>query len=156
MILALLLLLCLLPVPCLSLTGAASANGADTNGHGSLDVRVTDLRNSRGTEVCTLFDASQAKAFPEDSSRALRTVTVPIESATATCHFDGIAAGRYAIVTFHDENNNRQFDRDSLGLPLEQYGFSNSLRPKFARPTFKQAAFDYTGGEQWMTIRLAN
>jgi uncharacterized protein (DUF2141 family) len=122
----------------------------------ALNVQVIALRNSRGHEICTIYDENGAKGFPEDGSKSLRTVIVPIRAESATCTFPGLPSGRYAIVTFHDENGNGQFDRDSLGLPLEQYGFSNSLKPKFARPTFKQAAFHYDGGDQWMTIRLAN
>ncbi|HKV55692.1 MAG TPA: DUF2141 domain-containing protein [Candidatus Binataceae bacterium] len=127
-----------------------------TPAHAKLSVRVIDLRNSKGVEVCTLFGSSAANVFPDDVSAALRTVTAPVQFGAATCEFADIPQGTYAVVTFHDENNNGQFDRDSLGLPKEEYGFSNSLRPRFERPKFKEAAFEYKGGDQWLTIHIAN
>jgi uncharacterized protein (DUF2141 family) len=121
-----------------------------------LQVRVVGLRNSKGREVCTLFSSAGADGYPGDASKALRSTNAPVQARAATCKFAGIAAGEYAIVTFHDENSNGKFDRNLFGLPEEQYGFSNNLRPLFAPPKFSQAAFEFRGGEQSLTIQLAN
>jgi uncharacterized protein (DUF2141 family) len=129
---------------------------ADNLSQNVLHVHVVGLRNSKGYEVCTLYNSSAASGFPGDDSKSLRTVRVHIESDSATCDFAGIPAGEYAIVTFHDENANGKFDRNMLGLPLEQYGFSNSLRPMVSAPKFQDAAVQFGGGEQGVTIRLAN
>jgi uncharacterized protein (DUF2141 family) len=121
-----------------------------------LHVRVIDLRNSKGTEICTLYGSAAPEAFPSDDSRALANVKAPIQFDAADCTFRNLAPGEYALVTFHDENNNGQFDRDALGLPKEEYGFSNNLKPEFEPPKFKDAAFEYKGGNQWLTIKPAN
>lgn len=121
-----------------------------------LHVRVINLRNSKGTEVCTLYSSDAAAAFPRDDSKAVANVKAPIQFGAADCVFKNIKPGEYAVVTFHDENNNGQFDRDSLGLPEEEYGFSNDLRPEVGPPAFKDAAFKYKGGDQWLTIKPAN
>jgi len=130
--------------------------GAGNLNQNVLHVRVIGLRNSKGYELCTLYNSTGANGFPGDDAKSLRTVRARIESDSATCDFAGIPAGEYAIVTFHDENANGEFDRNMLGLPQEQYGFSNSLRPLFSAPKFQEAAFQFRGGEQEVTVRLAN
>lgn len=121
-----------------------------------LHVRVINLRNSKGSEVCTLYGSAKPEAFPSDDSKAVATAKTPVKFGAADCVFKDIKPGEYAVVTFHDENNNGKFDEDALGLPLEEYGFSNNLKPQVSPPVFKDAAFKYKGGDQWLTIEPAN
>jgi uncharacterized protein (DUF2141 family) len=115
-----------------------------------LHVRVVNLRNSTGQVICTLFNSPMA--FPTDSTRALAQIAVPIKDNAALCSFGGLAPGKYALVAFHDENSNGKFDRNWFGLPKEGYTFSNNVRPVFSPPSFKAAAFDHGGGDQWLTL----
>jgi uncharacterized protein (DUF2141 family) len=117
-----------------------------------LHVRVVNLRNSTGQVICTLWNSPLA--FPTDSSRALGQIAVPIKDNAAVCNFGGLAPGKYALVAFHDENSNGKFDRNWLGLPKEGYAFSNNVRPVFSPPSFRAAAFDYGGGDQWLTLAM--
>ena len=117
-----------------------------------LRVRVTGLRDSTGQVICTLYDSPGA--FPSDSNRAVGHAVVAIRDRGAECDFAGIAPGKYALVAFHDENSNGEFDRTWFGMPKEGYAFSNNVRPVFAPPSFKAAAFDYAGGELWLTIAM--
>jgi len=115
-----------------------------------LHVRVVNLRNSTGQVICTLFNSPMA--FPTDSTGALAQIAVPIKDNAALCSFGGLAPGKYALVAFHDENSNGKFDRNWFGLPKEGYTFSNNVRPVFSPPSFKAAAFDHGGGDQWLTL----
>ena len=56
-----------------------------------------------------------------------------------------IPAGTYAISLFIDSNENEEFDTNFLGLPTEQYGFSNNAMGKLSAPTFAQAQFILAG-----------
>jgi uncharacterized protein (DUF2141 family) len=118
----------------------------------ALHVRVVNLRNSTGQVICTLFNSSAA--FPSDSSKAVAQSTVPIKDDAAVCSFGGLTPGKYACVVFHDENSNGKFDRNWLGMPKEGYAFSNNVRPVFSPPSFKAAAFDYAGGDLWLTVAM--
>ncbi|MFZ1123454.1 MAG: DUF2141 domain-containing protein, partial [Candidatus Binataceae bacterium] len=109
-----------------------------------------NLRNSTGQVICTLFNSPAA--VPSDSSNAVAQSAVPIKYKAAVCEFAGIAPGKYALVLFHDENSNGKFDRNWLGMPKEGYAFSNNVRPVFSPPSFKAAAFDYAGGDLWLTV----
>jgi uncharacterized protein (DUF2141 family) len=140
------------PAPAARATSAAPTEQATPAAVRVLRVRVTDLRDSSGQVVCTLFDSSGA--FPSDSTRAVGQITVQIKNGAATCSFEGLAPGRYALVTFHDENSNGRFDRNWFGLPKEGYAFSNNVRPVFSPPSFNAAAFYYAGGDQWLTVAM--
>jgi uncharacterized protein (DUF2141 family) len=147
---SILMLLATAATPPSAMSAAATPAAQVTPAAAVLRVRAVNLRNSTGQVICTLFDTPSA--FPSDSSRALRQVAVPIKDQAAVCEFAGIPPGTYALVMFHDENSNGKFDRNWFGLPKEGYAFSNNVRPVFAPPSFKAAAFYYPGGDVWLTV----
>lgn len=53
--------------------------------------------------------------------------------------------GEYAFTLFVDFNGNKKLDKNFLGIPKEQYGFSNNVMGKMSPPTFDQAKFVITG-----------
>lgn len=123
--------------------GASAAN--------VLRAQITGLRSSNGKIHCTLFNSD---AFPDDDSKALKDIVVPINDKSAECDFEGIPPGQYAIVTFHDENGNGKFDENFLGIPKEGFAFSNNVRPRLSKPNFGQCKFDYKDGDQTVTIKM--
>ena len=53
--------------------------------------------------------------------------------------------GIYAIALFVDANKNLKIDKNFLGIPKEQFGFSNNALGKFSAPSFEQARFKVEG-----------
>tara|TARA_B110000444_G_scaffold259006_1_gene301487 strand:- start:778 stop:1314 length:537 start_codon:yes stop_codon:yes gene_type:complete len=53
--------------------------------------------------------------------------------------------GEYAITLFVDFNGNKKIDKNFLGIPKEQYGFSNNAMGRMSPPSFEQAKFTVTG-----------
>ena len=53
--------------------------------------------------------------------------------------------GTYAIALFIDANENLKIDKNFLGIPKEQYGFSNNVMGKLSGPSFEQAKFQVKG-----------
>ena len=53
--------------------------------------------------------------------------------------------GTYAIALFVDANENLKIDKNFLGIPKEQYGFSNNAMGKLSGPSFEQAKFQVKG-----------
>ena len=49
--------------------------------------------------------------------------------------------GLYAIALFVDTNKNLKIDKNFLGIPKEQFGFSNNAMGKLSAPSFEQAKF---------------
>ena len=68
-----------------------------------------------------------------------------IESQKLTqCTLD-LPDGSYAIALYIDLNGNKKIDKNFLGIPKEQYGFSNNAMGTLSAPTFEQAQFIVAG-----------
>ena len=66
-------------------------------------------------------------------------VTKKIGKGTYRDSFE-IPPGTYAIGLYIDENENEKLDTNFLGIPKEQYGFSNNAKA-FGIPKFEAASF---------------
>lgn len=65
-----------------------------------------------------------------------------------------LAPGFYAVVVFHDENYNDEFDQGIFGIPLENYGFSNNARGFFSALDFADSKFRVRGKTTVISIEL--
>lgn len=80
---------------------------------------------------------------------------VPLaDTAAAEACFALSAPGDYAVAVYHDENDDRDFNRNALGLPSEGYGFSNDAPATLGLPDFDGVRFTLPPGESRVTIRL--
>lgn len=104
-----------------------------------ITVDVGGLPSSRGVVECVLW--TDVDGFPRDTSRGRIKVSVPVVDGHATCVFDNVEPGTFAVTLMHDENGNGTMDTGVFGIPTERYGFSNNPRPFLRAPTFKEAAF---------------
>jgi uncharacterized protein (DUF2141 family) len=137
----------LLLVPFKSLT-------AQTKDTGTLTVRVTGARNTKGKIGVTLFQ--NAQGFPDDTSKAIRQERVEIDPKTMSAQvmFKDLPQGTFAISVLHDENGNGKMDKNFVGMPKEGYGASNNPSKKRRAPTFDEAKFSLNTSEQAIEITL--
>lgn len=63
-----------------------------------------------------------------------------IENGKSVVVFKDVAPGEYAVVCYHDKNDNDKMDFSPQRMPLEAYGASNN-HMAFAPPTFENAKF---------------
>jgi uncharacterized protein (DUF2141 family) len=126
--------------------GAANAQAADR-----ISVPVSGLRNDDGVVRCGLY--AGAEAFPKAGQES-RGVIARIKGGQATCVFNGLKPGSYAVAAFHAENNETQMQYGLFGKPKEGYGFSRNPPSRMGAPAFAAASFDYAGGAQTVPIRL--
>ena len=56
-----------------------------------------------------------------------------------------LSYGEYAVTLFVDLDGNKKLNKNFLGIPKEQYGFSNNVMGKMSPPTFNQAKFTIAG-----------
>ncbi len=104
-----------------------------------IDVVITGFKNNHGQVLVSLYN--HAKAFPTDATKALNTITVPIEKQAAQASFKAIPKGIYAIAVVHDENGNGQLDTNFFGIPKEGVGVSNHAHGHMGPPSFQDASF---------------
>lgn len=109
----------------------AAAQAAD------LHVAVGPVRGAEGQVKLMLFD--HAEGFrKEDQARAV--LALPARSGRIEGVFRDLPPGRYAIVAYHDENNDGKLNLRFGMFPKEGYGLSNN--PKVSGPPrFADSAF---------------
>lgn len=108
-----------------------------------LVVNVTNIRSADGTIGCALH--STDRGFPGDATGAVLR-QAPANPAGVRCRFEGIAPGTYAVAVTHDENRNGRLDSNFFGIPTEDWGVSNNIRPGRRAPRFDEAALQVTEG----------
>ncbi len=108
---------------------------------GSLKITISDIKNNDGNIKVALFDESKSEAFLKKLELAFRKKIVVINNKKADVTFTNIPYGTYAVILFHDENNNGEIERSSIGFPVEPYGVSGNKfvigAPKFNDCKFK-------------------
>ena len=72
--------------------------------------------------------------------RPLQSISSTIKNGISKAVFKNVAVGEYAIICYHDENENNQLDFDDRGIPVESYGVSNNVMD-FGSPQFESAKF---------------
>jgi uncharacterized protein (DUF2141 family) len=127
--------------------GAVAAGPAQA---GELLLTITGLRSTDGVVRVALFD--RPEAFPR--GEPVMDLIVPAEPDAVVAAFPMLPAGIYAVAFYHDENDNHTFDRSSLGLPLEGYGFSNDAPVYLSPPSFNSAAVEFDGTERLISARM--
>jgi uncharacterized protein (DUF2141 family) len=136
----------------LSVAGATSVVAQSTN---VLRVKLDGFRSNNGKARCGLYNDSDPAAFPKDDKKGIRPDHPgSISNASSELDFSGIPPGKYALVCYHDENDNHKFDKNMLGMPKEGYCFSNNIMPTLAAPNFSQCEFDYKGGDQLVSMTM--
>ena len=133
----------------------AIATSAQVDQSGStltLHVRMEGFENTDGEAGVAVWNA--ARGFPEEIEHAVATTYVTIQDGAAVARFDQLEPGRYAITVYHDKNDNRRVDKNWLGMPKEDWGVSNNVRPRLRAPRFTEAVRDLGVGEQLVEIRV--
>lgn len=122
----------------------ARANSAE------LDVTITGEKPGAGPVRVALYHDSRSFRH-EDQAVAVLSATA--ESGAAKVVFQGLPAGRYAVIAYHDENNNKKLDMTMGMFPREGWGLSNDPHV-LGPPEFRQSAFDVGESQTSITVPL--
>ncbi len=120
---------------------------------GKLVVKVEGARNGKGLIRVALWN--QSGGFPVDPRKALTGASTAIVDGEAVVTFQDIPAGSYAVSAYHDENQNGKLDINMVGIPKEEYGFSNGARAKIGPPSFAAARFSFDGTDATIQVTIA-
>lgn len=114
-----------------------------------LAVDITGLRSNEGTIMLGLYDTAaafdralehyeQPDGFIKDTGRVVGAA-IRVDTGIRRSILTGLKPGRYAIILFHDENQDGRLDKNLLGIPNEGFGFSNNVIGFFGPPSFEDA-----------------
>ena len=133
--------------------------GATVPAYGQLEqtqlaVEISGLNEPMGQVCLNLFDNSSG--FPSNRDQALQTQcieTTPDSPIVAI--FENLVPGSYAVSAFHDANEDREFNRNFVGMPAEGFGFSRNPEALTGPPDFGDAVVLVAGAETKIEIELS-
>ena len=127
------------------------AQSVEDKNTGNLTIVITGFENDDG-EV--LIAVSNSRENYESNDTAFVGVKVKIENKNAEYTLEELPFGEYAIKLFHDENLDGELDSNFLGIPTEDYGFSNNARGTFGPADYDDAKFPFEQTEMTMQISV--
>lgn len=68
--------------------------------------------------------------------------------------FENVPKGSYTFSIYHDENGNDQLDKNFVGIPTEDYAFSNNAPGTFGPPDYEACVFEVNEKLVTQTINL--
>jgi uncharacterized protein (DUF2141 family) len=115
----------------------------------SLTVLVTGIRSNEGRLRFALYGTKESF-----TDHPMLGAAETIADRRAEWRLADLAPGPYAVAIYHDENNDDKFNMNFLGLPTEDYGFSNNARARLGPPAWKRVVFAVNPGTNHHHIRL--
>lgn len=82
------------------------------------------------------------------------SASVAAQPGTTTVTVPNVPPGTWAVLAYQDENDNGKLDRNLLGIPSENYGFSRDAVGRFGPPKFEAAAIEVGDETTVAPIRL--
>ena len=119
------------------------AFGQDIN----LNVEIEGIQSEKGKILFSIF--SDKNGFPDDMTKAVKKGIVHIENGKAIFDLD-LPPGEYALMVFHDEDDDNELKTNFIGIPKEGVGNSNNHK---GIPSYKKSVFKLTKNKT-ITINL--
>ena len=104
----------------------------------TLIVNFVGLKANEGNVKVAL---ANSKENYKDHKNPFIGLTIEIKDNRALAIIDDITYGEYAVKAFHDRDANDDLNTNFLGIPIEDYGFSNDARGVFGPPDWSKAKF---------------
>ncbi|PWF48546.1 DUF2141 domain-containing protein [Massilia glaciei] len=102
-----------------------------------LTIHVDDVKSAAGNLMVAVYNAEGTflKAAPAGVGGA------PAAVGSNVVVIKNLPAGEYAFAVYHDANGNGKMDKNMIGIPTEDYGFSNNAMGKMGPPSYDAAKF---------------
>lgn len=114
-----------------------------------LVVKVATVEQATGKMMISIYDSESnfRETVAADTSRAAIKGEMKFS-------FPDLATGDYAIMVFHDLNDNGKLDSNLLGLPKEPWGGSLQGKSVFGAPKWSDTQFNLTDAGLSVSITL--
>lgn len=97
---------------------------------------IEGIEDLKGEIRIAMFDSKEK--YTKDP---LYAIVLPVDSTTIVWTQEMLPYGEYAIAVYHDKNENGKIDTNFLGIPKEDYGFSNNARGRFGPASWEDSKF---------------
>jgi uncharacterized protein (DUF2141 family) len=127
------------------------AIGQEPSKKGELTVIIQGMDNDKGVVKIALNNSQEDY---EANDQAYRGEELKIIDNEARWTFEKIPFGKYAIKVYHDEDNDDELGTNFLGIPDEEYGFSNDARGTFGPASWEDAKFLFNSAKDTVIINV--
>ncbi|MCR6634222.1 DUF2141 domain-containing protein [Devosia sp.] len=110
------------------------------------------MRSNAGEVTITVYP-SDPERFLAPRGKLVRQRVKTSAPMTQAC-FSLPPADAYAVAVYHDANADKDFNRNTLGVPMEGYGCSNDAPTRYAAPSFDAARFVVKPGDNTIRIKI--
>jgi len=114
----------------------------------TIDVHVANTAGGKGNVNVAVCDRERFL------KQCAYTGSVPARDGETVVTIKGVPPGTWAVLAYQDENSNGELDRNLIGIPSENYGFSRDARGRFGPPSFEDAAMSVRDETTTATVRL--
>ena len=118
-------------------------------GAADLTIQVDDVKAATGSVLVAVFNSEgtflKAAAKSGGAPATLNGTTVVIGD---------LPEGDYAFAVYHDANANGKMDSNLVGIPTEDYAFSNNAAGNMGPPTFDAARFSLPAAGAALTVSV--
>lgn len=101
-----------------------------------LTIHIDDVKRAAGQVMVALYN--NEGSFMKTPLAASSAAAV---QGSTTIVFKDLPAGDYAFSVLHDANGNGKMDRNLVGIPSEDYAFSNNAVGKMGPASYADARF---------------
>lgn len=101
-----------------------------------LTIHVDDVKAAGGAILVAVYGSEGSFLKKPDSATG-----APAAPGATKVTFKDLPEGTYAFAVFHDANSNGKMDKNLVGIPTEDYAFSNNAMGKMGPPSFADAKF---------------
>jgi len=135
--------------PILALPVLESNTAFDTT---TLTVTIDEVKEKKGTIIFILWN--QKEGFPSEMEKAYKRIKVTDYDKTATCVFEDVPYGNYALTAFQDKDDDGEMDRNFFKMPKEPAAMSNMTG--MGIPSFKKSTIVLDAPETAITLTFVN
>ncbi|REE24564.1 uncharacterized protein (DUF2141 family) [Winogradskyella pacifica] len=122
--------------------------GFSQNEGATITITIDNVKSDNGKVLTSLHNS---ETFMK--GKGVMDTETEIKDGKVTITFKNVLPGEYAIMTLHDENDNKRMDFQDNGMPLESYGVSNNVM-SFGPPNYGDAKFKVADKDLEMNIRF--
>ncbi|CAL2101164.1 conserved protein of unknown function [Tenacibaculum sp. 190130A14a] len=108
---------------------------------------VINVTSDNGKVSYALYDKENYMKQPIQAKKS------SIENGKSTVVFENVPLGEYAVICFHDKNDNNKMDFEPSGMPMEDYGASNNVM-RMGPPMYEDSKFSVTDKDVSLEIKF--
>ena len=104
----------------------------------NIEIKIPNIDKIEGQILIAVYNSGDTFLVQKE---AFKVYAEDVKEKTMSFTFNDFPKGEYSIALFHDEDSNGKMKRNFLGIPSEDYGFSNITSMLFSRPSYEDTRF---------------